>query len=58
MLVLWIQIRICIPVWSSVHILTAILDGTDTAALLICEVSPYLSSFGKLFVILYVSPQS
>jgi len=31
---------------------SAIFDGTDTAALLICEVNPYLSSLGKPLVIL------
>jgi hypothetical protein len=31
---------------------SAIFDGTDTAALLIWEVKPYLSSFGKPLVIL------
>ena len=30
----------------------AIFDGIDTAALLICEVKPYLSSFGKPLVVL------
>ena len=31
---------------------SAIFDGMETADLLICEVKPYISSFGKRFVIL------
>ena len=32
-------------------------EGTDTTDLLICEVRPYLSSFGNFAVILYISKQ-
>ena len=36
----------------------AILEGIDITDLLICEVRPYLSSFGNFAVILYISKQS
>ncbi len=36
----------------------AILEGIDTTDLLICEVRPYLSSFGNFAVIVYISKQS
>jgi len=38
--------------------ISAIFEGIDTADLLICEVRPYLSSFGNFAVILYVFKQS
>jgi len=34
-----------------------VLEGIDTTGLLICEVRPYLSSFGNFAVILYISKQ-
>ena len=36
----------------------AILEGIDTTDLLICEVRPYLSSFGNFPVIVYIPKQS
>ena len=30
-------------------------DGIDTEHLLICELNPYISDLGKLFVSLYIS---
>jgi hypothetical protein len=36
----------------------AILEGIETTDLLICEVRPYLSSFGNFAIILYISKQS
>jgi len=38
--------------------LYAILEGIDTTDLLICEVGPYLFSFGNVAVILYISKHS
>ena len=37
---------------------SAILEGIDTADLLICGVRPYLSSFGNFAVILYIFKQN
>ena len=45
--------------FNAKHYLTGqALEGIDTTDLLICEVRPYLSSFGKFAVILYISKQS
>ena len=38
--------------------ISAILEGIETTDLLICEVRPYLSSFGNFAVIFYISKQS
>jgi hypothetical protein len=43
-----IQVFVFIPYPS------AIFDGMETADLLLCEVKPYISSFGKGFVTLYI----
>jgi hypothetical protein len=45
--------------FNAKHYLTGqVLEGIDTTDLLICEVRPYLSSFGNFAVILYISKQS
>ena len=44
--------------FNAKHYLTGqVFEGIETTDLLICEVRPYLSSFGNFPVILYISKQ-